>query len=64
MNDAPTNDPDDEAPPRWAEAQLRAMMDRSDQDVAAGLTVPIDDMLTELDEIAASTEAGRRALPV
>jgi hypothetical protein len=40
------------------------MMDRSDQDVAAGLTVPIDDMLTELDEIAASTEAGRRALPV
>src|SRR5271165_2786317 len=43
-----------------SEAELRAAMEQSDRDVAAGLTVPLADVLTELDGVANRIEARRR----
>jgi hypothetical protein len=52
---------DHNAPPMPSEAQLRAMMEQSDADVAAGRTVPVADVLAELDSVADQIEARRRA---
>jgi len=43
------------------EAQLRAVMEQGDQDVLAGLTMPLAHVLAELDEAADQIEARRRA---
>jgi hypothetical protein len=53
--------PGHNAPGMPSEAQLRAAMDESDRDVAAGRTVPIEDVLVELDNVANRIEARRRA---
>lgn len=49
------------APPTPGEAQLRAVMDQSDADLAADLTVPLADVLAELDSVTQATEGRRRA---
>ena len=51
---------DHDAPPMPSEAQLRAMMEQSDADVAAGRTVPVADVLAELDAVVGRIEARRR----
>jgi len=53
--------PDETAPPMPSEADLRAAMAESAQDVAAGLTVPLANVLAELDEVADRIEARLRA---
>jgi hypothetical protein len=53
--------PDEDAPPMPSEAELRAAMAESVQDVAAGRTVPLADVLAELDEVADRIEARLRA---
>jgi hypothetical protein len=50
-----------DAPSMPSEAQLRAAMDESDRDVAAERTVPLEDVLAELDDVANRIEARRRA---
>jgi hypothetical protein len=52
---------DHDAPDMPSEDQLRAAMEESDRDVAAGRTVPLADVLAELDEVANRMEARRRA---
>jgi hypothetical protein len=44
-----------------SEAELRAVMEQSDRDVAAGLTAPLTYVLAELDRAADRIEARRRA---
>ena len=43
------------------EARLRAVMEQSDHDLVSGLTVPLADVLAELDAVANEIEARRRA---
>jgi hypothetical protein len=50
-----------EDPPPLTEAELRAAMEQSDQEVEAGLTVPLEEVLADLDESIARIEARRRA---
>lgn len=54
-------DDDADAPPMPTEAELRAMMDESDADVAAGRTVPLDLVLAEI-RAAAERIRQRRAV--
>jgi hypothetical protein len=61
MDNPPTHQPADDAPATPDEAQLRAVMDQSDADLAAGLTVPLADVLAELDGVAQQIEVRRRA---
>jgi hypothetical protein len=42
------------------EAELLAVMEQSDREAAAGLTVPLAEVLAELDEAVISIEARRR----
>jgi hypothetical protein len=51
------------APAMPDEAQLLAVMELSDRDLASGLTVPLADVLTKLDGIANEVEARRRTRP-
>ena len=46
---------------RWSE--LRAIMEQSDRDLASGQTVPLADVLVELDDVAKEIEARRGARP-
>jgi hypothetical protein len=48
-------------PPMPSEAELGAAMEESARDVAAGRTVPLAEVLAELDEAADRIEARRRA---
>jgi hypothetical protein len=50
-----------EDPPTPTEAELRAAMEQSDADVAAGLTVSLDEVLADIDASIARMEARRRA---
>jgi len=43
------------------EAEILAVMEQSDRDVVAGLTVPLADVLAELDGIADQMDARGRA---
>jgi hypothetical protein len=52
---------DHDAPGMPSESQLRAAIEESDRDVAAGRTVPLADVLAELDGIANRLEVRRRA---
>jgi len=52
---------DDDAPAMPGEAQLLSVMAQSDADLAAGRTVPLADVLAELDAVAQEIEARRRA---
>jgi hypothetical protein len=52
---------DDDVPAMPGEAELLAVMEQSDRDLAAGLTVPLADVLTELDDVAKDLEICRRA---
>ena len=49
------------APAMPSEAELCTVMEQSDRDVAAGLTVPLADVLAELESVADRIEARRRA---
>jgi hypothetical protein len=61
--DKPHDRPANYDPPGMPnEAELLAMMEESARDVAAGRTVPLADVLAELDELADRIEA-RRARP-
>lgn len=53
--------PDHDAAPMPTEAELRAAMEESARDVAAGRTVPLADVLAELDQAADRIEARLRA---
>ncbi len=58
-----TKEPEDDqdcAPPMLTEAEVMAIMDQSDRDVAEGRTVPLADVLAELDAAAEAIEARRR----
>jgi hypothetical protein len=59
MDRAPKHQSQPEAPATPTEAELRAVTAQSDRDVAAGHTVPIADVLAELDTIADRAEARR-----
>jgi hypothetical protein len=60
--DRPHERQTDDAPPAMpAEAELIIVMEESDRDVASGLTVPLADVLAELDSVANDIEARRRA---
>ncbi len=59
MDQTPRNRPDDDGPPTPSEAELRAAMDESDRDLAAGHTVPLQDVLRELESLAERMEARR-----
>jgi hypothetical protein len=48
-------------PAMSSEAELLAVMEQSDREVAAGLTVPLTDILAELDEALLRLETRRRA---
>ncbi len=50
-----------DAPPMPSEAELQAVMERGDRDVAIDATVPLADILAELDEAADRIEVRRRA---
>lgn len=50
-----------QAPSTPSEAELRAAMEESAQDVAAGRIVPLADVLPELDDAADRIEARLRA---
>lgn len=52
---------DHDLPAMPDEAQLLAVMEQSDRDLAAGQTVPLADVLAELDDIAKEIEICRRA---
>ena len=59
--DRPHDHQTDESEPAMpSEAHLRVVMEKSERDVAAGLTVPLADVLAELDSIANQIEARRR----
>jgi hypothetical protein len=61
--DKPRDRPANYDPPGMPkEAELLAAMEESARDVAAGRTVPLADVLAELDELADRIEA-RRARP-
>ena len=51
---------DDPAPPAMHEATLLTTMERSDREVAGGLTVPLADVLADLDAAAERVEARLR----
>ena len=51
---------DDDVPAMPSEAQLLAAMEQSDRDLAEGHTVPLADVLAELDEVAREIEVCRR----
>jgi hypothetical protein len=61
MDDPHDHQTADEALAMPSEAHLRAIMDQSDADLAAGLTVPLADVLAELDAVAQAIEVRRRA---
>jgi hypothetical protein len=62
MDERPRNrQPTPDTPSMPTEAELRAVMDLSDQDVAAGLTVPLAEILSELDDVADRMATRRRA---
>ena len=48
-------------PPMPAEADRQAAMAQSDADVAAGLTVPLEEVLADIDASIARMKARRRA---
>ncbi len=50
-----------DAPAMPGQAELCAVMDQSDHEVAEGLTVPLADVLAELDDAADLIEARRHA---
>lgn len=50
---------DADGPPMSTKDELRAIMDRSDADVAAGRTTPLPDVLAELRGTAAGIRAKR-----
>jgi hypothetical protein len=50
-------------PTRPGEAELLAIMEQSDRDVASGQIVPLADVLAELDEVIDEIEARRSARP-
>jgi hypothetical protein len=52
-----------DAPATQSEAALRAAMDQSDREVAAGKTVPLEEILDRLDDLADRTEARLRKRP-
>jgi hypothetical protein len=52
---------DGDVPALLGEARLLAVMEQSDADLAAGLTVPLADALAELDAVAQEIEVHRRA---
>ena len=43
------------------EADLSALMDQSERDVAHGMTVPLAEVLAELDAVVEKSEVRRRA---
>lgn len=47
----------DDTPAMPSEAELRAVMEQSDRDVASGRIVPLSDVLAELDSVAERIEA-------
>ena len=51
---------DDDVPAIPGEAQLLTAVEQSDQDLAAVETVPLADVLAELDEVAREIEVCRR----
>ncbi|HET6238525.1 MAG TPA: hypothetical protein VFE41_26740 [Acetobacteraceae bacterium] len=53
----------DDAPAAPGESQLLAIMEQSDRDLAAGQTVPLAEVLAELDDVAKEIEISRRARP-
>jgi hypothetical protein len=57
--DQPHDQHENATPPMPDETELLAVMDESDRDVASGRTVPLADVLAELDRIASETEARR-----
>ncbi len=60
--DRPQDRPADyEAPDMPGEAELRVAMERSARETAAGRTVPVADVLADLDEVVHRIEARRRA---
>ncbi len=61
MDQAPRNRPDDDGPPTPSEAALREAMDESDRDLAAGRTVPLQDVLRDLESLAGRMEARRNS---
>ncbi len=54
-------DPADDAPSQADEASLRAMLDQSRRDIAAGRTVALDDAVTRLRATASRLIAARGA---
>jgi hypothetical protein len=48
-------------PMKRSEAELLAMMEQADRDVASGQTVPLADVLAEMDGVIEEIEANRRA---
>ena len=61
MDNPQNRHPDQGGPLMPSEAELRAVMEQSDRDVAAGRTASLADVLAELADIADQTEARRRA---
>jgi len=60
--DNPHDHPHDyDALPMPSETELRAVMEQSDREMSAGLTIPLADVLAELDGVANQIEARRRA---
>ena len=53
----------DASPSMTDEARLLALMAASERDTAAGLTVPLADVLADLDRIATEIEA-RHRIPI
>jgi hypothetical protein len=61
VDDRPRNrQPTPATPSTPTETELRAAVDQSDQDVAAGLTVPLAEVLSALDDVADRLETRRR----
>ena len=61
MDNAEDRKSDVAEPAMPSEAELLAVMEQSDREVAAGLTVPLADVLAELDEAVVRLETRRRA---
>jgi len=61
MDNPPDRQKGDDAPAMPEEAQLRTVMEQSDADLAVGLTVPLADVLAELNDVAQTIEVRRRA---
>jgi hypothetical protein len=51
----------DDAPAAPSESQPLAIMEQSDRDLAAGQTVPLAEVLAELNDVAKEIENRRRA---